>query len=206
MCDSFRSRQFEVLEHTAFARFCAARGAVNLSGPIILISGVAQLAVNTLVAGVHSITAVYFGDTNNQVSTSPGFNQTVTGVSVNVSSAAVQVEQPVTLTATVVGAAPTGSVQFKVNGANFGAAVTLVNGVATLVTSSLPEGSDLITAAYLGDANNAVVAADLPGGIVVASSDGSGDVPLPAWALALLGAGLARGLWRSRRGASGAVS
>lgn len=64
--------------------------------------------------------------------------------------------QPVTFTATVTGNSPTGTVQFQVNGVNFGSPVTLVNGVATLTTSQLTVvGSDTITAVYSGDGNNA---------------------------------------------------
>jgi pseudomonalisin len=64
--------------------------------------------------------------------------------------------QPVTFTAIVTGNSPTGTVQFQINGVNFGSPVQLVNGVATLTTSLLTVvGSDVITAAYSGDANNA---------------------------------------------------
>ena len=62
-----------------------------------------------------------------------------------------------TFTATVTGSSPTGTVQFKVNGAAQGGPVTLVGGSAALVTNSLPvTGSPhQITAYYSGDANNA---------------------------------------------------
>jgi outer membrane protein assembly factor BamB len=63
--------------------------------------------------------------------------------------------QPVTFTATVTGDAPAGTVQFQVNGVNFGSPVTLVNGVATITTSELTvTGTDSITAVYFGDQNN----------------------------------------------------
>lgn len=64
--------------------------------------------------------------------------------------------QPVTFTATVTGNSPTGTVQFQVNGVNFGSPVALINGVATLTTTQLTVvGTDAITAVYSGDANNA---------------------------------------------------
>lgn len=64
--------------------------------------------------------------------------------------------QPVTLTATVTGNAPTGTVQFQVNGVNLGSPVPLVDGVATLTTTQLTVvGNDAITAVYSGDPNNA---------------------------------------------------
>ena len=49
---------------------------------------------------------------------------------------------------------PTGSVQFKSDGANLGSAVALVNGCATsAATSTLKVGDHTITASYSGDAN-----------------------------------------------------
>jgi hypothetical protein len=63
--------------------------------------------------------------------------------------------QAVTFTATVspaIAAAgtPVGSVQFQVDGANFGAPVALSGGVATLTTSALSAGPHTITALYSG--------------------------------------------------------
>ncbi len=64
--------------------------------------------------------------------------------------------QPVTFTAIVTGNSPTGTVQFQVNGVNFGSPVQLVNGVATMTTTQLTAvGSYAITAVYSGDAYNA---------------------------------------------------
>ena len=65
------------------------------------------------------------------------------------------VGQSVTFTATVTGASPTGTVQFKDGAANLGSAVALSGNVATLTTSALAQGSHAITAVYGGDANNA---------------------------------------------------
>ncbi|MHB8535748.1 MAG: protease pro-enzyme activation domain-containing protein [Sulfuricaulis sp.] len=77
-------------------------------------------------------------------------------VTVSASPKSVIAGQPVTFTATVTGNSPTGTVQFLVNGVNFGSPVQLVNGVATLTTSQLTvTGTDSITAVYSGDANNA---------------------------------------------------
>jgi IPT/TIG domain len=64
------------------------------------------------------------------------------------------VGQPVTFTARVTGNSPTGTVTFSYNNAVIGTAA-LVSGVATLKISSLPPGSDSISASYPGDANNA---------------------------------------------------
>lgn len=63
--------------------------------------------------------------------------------------------QTVTLTATVSGSSPTGTVQFKDGATNLGSAVTLSGGIATLATSTLSVGTHSITALYSGDTNNA---------------------------------------------------
>ncbi len=81
---------------------------------------------------------------------------TRSSVSVSASPTTIATGQSVTLTATVAGNSPTGTVQFLVNGVSFGSPVPLVNGVATLTTTLLTAvGSDAITAVYSGDANNA---------------------------------------------------
>ena len=65
------------------------------------------------------------------------------------------VGQAVTLTASVAGNAPTGTVQFMDGATNLGAPVAVGNGVATLSTNQLAVGSHSISAAYSGDAGNA---------------------------------------------------
>jgi hypothetical protein len=78
----------------------------------------------------------------------------------------------VTFTATVTSAAgtPTGSVQFKADGANLGSPVLLsAGGVATLTTSALPAGNHSVTAEYGGDANFATSSGTLAGGQTVGS-------------------------------------
>jgi beta-glucanase (GH16 family) len=65
--------------------------------------------------------------------------------------------QPVTFNATVAadGTTPTGTVQFVVDGANFGAPVPLVNGSASTGSiTSLSSGSHTVSAIYSGDAND----------------------------------------------------
>jgi subtilase family serine protease len=59
----------------------------------------------------------------------------------------------VTLTATVTPASgPTGTVTFFVNKSTSLGVVNLASGIATLVTTTLPPGSDSVTASYSGDA------------------------------------------------------
>jgi hypothetical protein len=104
--------------------------------------------------GVNSIVAVYAGDGNNLTSSSTALFETViiaTTVTVTVSGSTIMAGQSLTLTATVTGASPTGTVQFFNNGVALGSPVTLVNGIAVLTTTGL----DAITATYSGDSNNA---------------------------------------------------
>jgi hypothetical protein len=112
--------------------------------------------------------------------------------------------QSVTLTATVTGNVPGGTIQFQVNGVNVGPPVTLVNGSARFSTTQLTlVGSDVITAIYSGDSNHAGATFTVGFAETVARPGGasSGDVPLPPWALPLLGAGLVTAMWQ-QRGAS----
>lgn len=169
-------------------------GSAPLGSPVLLASGVAQLVQGGLTPGVHAITASYSGDSANLPSTSAAFGVTVTGITVTVSNAAGGADQPVTLTASVIGATPAGTVQFRLNGANVGAPVTLINGVARLTLPSSTIGSAAVTAVYNGDANNVGLVSDPV--VQSGSTTASGDVPLPAWALWLLGAGLMASLRR----------
>ncbi len=82
--------------------------------------------------------------------------------------------QAVSFTATVAsitsegGATPTGSVQFAIDGTNFGSPVTLSGSSATLTNvSTLAEGTHTITAAYAGDTNFSPTTGTLTGGQVV---------------------------------------
>jgi hypothetical protein len=66
--------------------------------------------------------------------------------------------QPVSFMATITPSPsvspPTGTVQFQIDGANFGNPVTLANGVATSSpTGNLPLGGHTVTAVYSGDIN-----------------------------------------------------
>src|SRR5712691_4890512 len=70
--------------------------------------------------------------------------------------------QPVTFTATLTPANATGTVQFLDGVTNLGAPVTVSNGTATLLTSSLSIGGHSITAVYSGDGNFAGNTGSLP--------------------------------------------
>src|SRR5262249_53598589 len=123
---------------------------------------VSIVCVVSLSTGPHAITATYSGDANFNGSTG-SLTQTVNKASTTTtlsSSANPSVfGQSVTFTATVAAVSPgagtpTGTVQFTIDGVNFGAAVALSGGVATSgATSTLTVGAHAITAVYSGDAN-----------------------------------------------------
>ena len=76
--------------------------------------------------------------------------------------------QSVAFTATVTGNSPTGTVQFTIDGSNFGSPVTLVSGSATSgSTSTLTVGTHTVTAVYSGDSSNSGSTGTLSGGQVV---------------------------------------
>jgi hypothetical protein len=133
-------------------------GTVVGSSP--LSGGTALLMTSGLAGGVHSITAVYGGDTNFTSGTSPVLTQMVNTAA---SSVAVPASSnnpstygaAVTFTASVTSSAtgtPTGTVKFQDKAATIGSG-PLTGGTATFTTSGLAGGVHSITAAYGGDAN-----------------------------------------------------
>jgi probable HAF family extracellular repeat protein len=144
----------------------SATGNCTVSGSTVHITGV----------GSCTVTASQAGDSNfgaaTPVSRSFQIAKAATATSLTSSLSPSGVGQNVTFTATVSSGAgiPTGSVQFKVDGANFGSPVTLnASGVATLQTSSLAAGAHTVAADYSGDSNFNVSSGTLANGQVVGS-------------------------------------
>ena len=130
-------------------------GAVSLgSAPVA--GGEAALSTSSLAVGVHSVTAVYSGDGSNDGDTSSAQSVTVlteVAISIETSDPNPGVGEEITLTATVTGDNPTGTVEFFDGDTSLGTA-PLVDGVATITTDALPSGTRDVTAVYSGDANN----------------------------------------------------
>jgi len=147
-------------------------GAGSLGSASLDQSGVGSLAISTLGVGTHTLFADYGGDTNFSSSQSSTFTVTVTSsstttsTSLSVSPASPVFGQTVTLTATIGEVVPPvahgaalhsqsappaigGSVTFY-DGATALGSATVVQGVATLDTSSLAVGAHSLTAAYAG--------------------------------------------------------
>jgi CSLREA domain-containing protein len=89
--------------------------------------------------------------------------------------------QNVTFTATVTSSAgsPTGTVQFVVDGSNFGGPVTLSGGTAQTSTSSLTPLNHTVSAQYSGDANFDTSSGSLPGGQTVVPAPTPTPTPAP---------------------------
>jgi len=131
-------------------------GAATLGSGTLNASGQATLTPTTLLAGSHSITAVYAGGGGFSGSTSPALTQTVnkasTSTSVSSSVNPSVAGQSVKFTAAISPNAATGTVQFF-DGSNSLGTVNLNGGVASLSTSTLSVGSHSITASFSGDGN-----------------------------------------------------
>ena len=136
-------------------------GATSLGTGSLNSSGSATLATTTLPVGTDSITASYGATTNYAASTSAagsisvGNDATTTSLSVPPSAT---YGTSVSLTATVVsGGNPvtTGTVTFYNGATSLGAGSLNSSGAATLATTTLPVGTDSITASYGATTNYA---------------------------------------------------
>ena len=136
----------------------------NTLGTEDLANGTAALQTSFVNVGGYSVTATYSGDTNNTASTSPAAAVTISPAASSttlLAPSAGNVNGQITLNATVSGDSPTGSVSFSAGSTSLGTA-NLTGGVATLQTAFAAAGSYSVTAAYLGDKNNAASTARCP--------------------------------------------
>ncbi len=133
----------------------------TLLGSLELTGATATLPWAFTSAGSHSITAVYSGDTNDKTSSGTGslnVGKDSTTTTLTTSGTPSLLGQAVTFTATVAvqspgASTPTGTMTFKDGSTVLASGVSVVNGVATFTTTTLPEGANSITAVYSGDSN-----------------------------------------------------
>ncbi|MCU0482878.1 MAG: Ig-like domain repeat protein [Chloroflexi bacterium] len=154
-------------------------GASTLGTGALNGSGVATLTTSALSVATHSITAAYGGSASYSASTSSTLSQVVGKASTTLglasSDASSVYGQTVTFTATVSVTAPgggsaSGTVQFRVDGVDFGAPVAVAGGLASVATPALGAGSHEITAVYSGDGNLTGSSTTLAGGQTVAKA------------------------------------
>ena len=153
------SIQGQSVTFTATVTPVAATGTVTFSGVgnASVANGVASITTSTLPAGTTSVSAQYNGESNYNPSSSGSLAQIVRVASVTSLTTSPEPStfgQSVNLTATVTPSSATGPVQFF-NGGALLATATLSGGHATFSSSTLPGGSDSLTAVYSGDANHA---------------------------------------------------
>jgi autotransporter-associated beta strand protein len=136
-------------------------GSTSLGTASLDTSGTAVLSVSSLTA-TSTLTAQYTGDTNFAGSTSPGVTVSLAQASTTTLTTAPNpsvVGQTVTLAAAVTanagGATPTGTIMFLNGSIPLGVVALDSTGSALLTVSSLPAGSDSITAQYSGDDSSA---------------------------------------------------
>ena len=135
---------------------------VDVGGAVVLdATGRARLVTSLLTVGSHTVSAVYAGNVNYRPSTSANLTQTVNKA--NSRTVVVSSGSPVVRNTTVVFIAtvtargsgtgtPTGTVQFRIDGVNTGATVSLnASGQATYSTSTLSVGRHTISAVYAGN-------------------------------------------------------
>jgi len=130
--------------------------------PAPLVNGSATYTVSNLAAGSHSLTAVFSGDASYASSTSPVFTQAVNKVTPMVSVAVLapatnpsMFNQSVSFTASVTPNTATGTIQFLIDGSNFGTAknITVSGSANSDAITTLSVGTHSITAVYSGDGN-----------------------------------------------------
>jgi hypothetical protein len=124
-------------------------------GGTLSYGGTAQGATNV---GTYSLAPSGLTATNYTISFVNGMLTinvaTVTGsVTTSLNPSPVGSNVTFTLTLTTAGGTPTGTAQFKANGAAIGGAATLTSGVATVTTAALAHTNFTITAEYAGDTN-----------------------------------------------------
>ncbi len=132
-------------------------GSATLGSRTLNAGGVATLTSTKIPVGTDSLTATYNGDVLNGKSVSAAITQTVSQASLsmvltstpNPSTFGKSVKFTAKLTSN--GGLPSGQpVTFSYNGATLGTANVTSTGVATFSTTTLPQGSDVVTAAYAG--------------------------------------------------------
>lgn len=134
-------------------------GIHNIGAATLNTNGVATLTLADLNADTYPLTAIYRGDSSNLGSTSPvlsqAVNQATSSATLKSSPNPSQAGESVTFTAHITSptVTPKGPVTFTAGKTVLGTVSLNYNGRATLTTSSLPLGSNVVTVTFNGDSN-----------------------------------------------------
>ncbi len=146
-------------------------------GTVALVAGTAQLTINNLNVGTHPITAAYAQTANYLGSAAGPISQEITQAAVVMeltSSPNPSLEgNSATLTATLTGGIPVGTVAFQIVSPSPGPVgnAAIVNGVATINTAPLSLGTYVFQAFYTGDANHGFTTDNSPNHEVIPAAD-----------------------------------
>jgi hypothetical protein len=142
-------------------------GGTALGSAVVAANGTATFGTSSLAFGVHTIVAIYSGDTNHGASTSSSLSEKIVQPSTDILTSSANpavVGANVTFTAQIAGVGsvvPTGTVTFSDGVTPLGVVTVNATGAATFQTSALVVGSHPMTAAYSGDPTYAVASAAL---------------------------------------------
>lgn len=135
-------------------------GTATLSTLPLTAAGTASLTLTSLTPGIHQLIAVYSGDANDAISTSPALAQQIaeqTTLAVTSGANPSLLTDAVTLTITLAngnpGTALTGLIVLTDNGTRI-ASLPIASGTATYTLAAPPVGQHTLVASYAGDANN----------------------------------------------------
>lgn len=137
-------------------------GPATVSGNVLTITGAGTVVVevdaaaNATYAASSATSTITVAQAASQLALTSSATQAPVGTSVTL-----------TATATSIAGIPTGTVTFMSGSTSLGTASLNAQGVATLAVTTLPVGSNTITATYAGDTNFAGSQAQLAGTIVV---------------------------------------
>jgi hypothetical protein len=140
-------------------------GSTTLGSVALNSSGVAAYSTTSLSVGTDSITASYGGSSTSNPSTSPAVGVSITtaaliSTSTKIAASATTIKQgasasfTATVTASTGTAKPTGTVVFHNGSTTLGSVALNSSGVAVYSTTSLPVGTDSITASYGGSSTS----------------------------------------------------
>ncbi len=153
---------------------------IDIGAPVQVSGGFATMSHTFAAAGSHSVTAVFTGTSTFASSTSQQQIVTVTAPDVQTSTTLTvptdaKTGTSVQLTAAVSPANATGTVQFRDNGADIGAAVAVSGGVASLQHTFTTTGTHNIVAVFT--AGSGFVGSTSPVRTVIVTEPAPGDVP-----------------------------